>query len=140
MFTHLLILSAVITLIIYQINTSQGYLLLNNIQYGAIFLVVFLVLYWYNNMKKNDLKTSLKTFVNDLNLVDNDKVKEVIGDSNGKTKQPCYMTPYKVIKTQYGDRGLLAGYNEMVEAYNQGGLDYESPENTSINKCAYLQK
>ena len=39
---------------------------------------------------------------------------------NGGQEVPCYNVPFKVMKTQYGDRAILAGYNENVQPYQTG--------------------
>lgn len=50
--------------------------------------------------------------------------------SHGPTGEPtasCYSVPYKVVNTQYGDKALLAGYNENVQPQEggaRGGFDH----------------
>jgi hypothetical protein len=53
------------------------------------------------------------------------KLMNMVGVS---TTPPCYNVPFKVLNTQYGDKALLAGYNEMVQPYQTGAAGlYEPP-------------
>lgn len=69
------------------------------------------------------------------NLVDNPVVEEIKGDSNGSTAVPCFNVPYKVVSTQYGDKALQAGFNENVEPYQQGAVDFDSPDFMAYKEC-----
>lgn len=58
---------------------------------------------------------------------------------NGGHEVPCYHVPFKVLRTQYGDRALLAGYNEMVQPYQTGASGkYNNPEFVSRIECTTL--
>lgn len=69
------------------------------------------------------------------NLVDNQVVQEMKGDVNGATATPCYNAAYKVVSTQYGDKALQAGFNENVEAYQQGGINFAAPDMSIYQQC-----
>lgn len=48
----------------------------------------------------------------------------------------CYQTPYKVVKTQYGDQAVLAGYNELVRPAQTGAeANYQHPMEESDETC-----
>lgn len=47
---------------------------------------------------------------------------------NGEEEAPCYGVPFKVVDTQYGDKAVLAGYNENVQPHQTGAAGlYEPP-------------
>jgi len=58
---------------------------------------------------------------------------------NGEPVAPCYNVPFKVINTQYGDKAVLAGYNENVQAYETGATGkFESPQRNTRTECSTL--
>jgi hypothetical protein len=133
-----LVIAAVITLIFYMLNQQQQWFMLSDLQFGLVFVAIVLVLSLglvetFDVVE--DTKAAVKSVAEKINLVDNPLVMENKGDTNGQAEVPCYSTPFKVIKTQYGDRGLLAGYNEFVEPYFQGGLNQEVPDHPIYVEC-----
>jgi len=129
------LLAGIGALVFYFMNEQQRWYYLDNTQYLLIFAALALGLALVEKFTGITAQKTLSEFATKLNLIDNEKVEEAVGDDHGKQTVPCYGTPFKVIRTQYGDRGLLAGYNEHVEAYQQGGLNQPPPGERIYKEC-----
>ena len=128
MLTQNLVLAAVGTFIFYNLNNRQGWYFLNDVQYALIFVGLALGMSLVEKFHGFSTQKAVAEFAEQMGLVDNPTLDEAIADPHGKQVEACYHTPFKVIRTQYGDRGLLAGYNEHVEAFQQGGINRGNPD------------
>lgn len=135
MLTQNLVLAAVATFVFYQLNQKQGWYLFNDTQYAFIFVgltIAMCVLERYYGLSTHK---AVVEFADQMGLIDNPTLEEAVSDANGQQVESCYHTPFKVVRTQYGDRGLLAGYNEHVEAYQQGGINQDDPDQKIYIEC-----
>ncbi len=135
MLTQNLIWAAIMTIILYQLNLNQGWYFVTNVQYALIFIAVALTLEALEKFQGFTTQKAMTQFMQQMNLTDNTKLEETVANKNGQHVTACYHTPFKVIRTQYGDRGLLAGYNEHVEAYQQGGINQQGIRHQIYLEC-----
>lgn len=73
------------------------------------------------------------------NIMEMVGLEEPSNGSNGEPEVPCYNVPYHVVSTQYGDKAVLAGYNENVQPYQTGAKGkFEDPYrggDKNTNEC-----
>jgi hypothetical protein len=125
--THHLIVAAIIVGLLYIYNGYSG-TEMPLWQYALVFVIVAIVA---NMVMKGSMTQTTYDSYSDSSLVN--KIESfpatVMNMITGTPDTPkCYNVPFKVLSTQYGDKALLAGYNEMVQPYQTGasGL-YEPP-------------
>ena len=133
--TRNLVIAAVGTFIFYNLNQSQRWYYLSDVQYVIIFVVLALGMMMMDSYQGYTAQETVKKTESTMSLVDNPKLKEAVPTDHGQQVDPCYNKPFKVIRTQYGDRGLLAGYNEYVEAHQQGGINQPTPDQPIYTSC-----
>jgi len=112
-------LALALTSAFYIYNANTGRYEMDIVQYGLFFIAVMLGLAVLN--KYYGLHTPQDKMKSFLQMVG-----AVPEDPNGEPEVPCYHVPYKVVRSQYGDRALLAGYNEHLGTYESGGSDQGS--------------
>jgi len=116
MLTNLLATAILITGVFYYLNTSQNYFTLTDLQYLLVFLTVLVVLLFIRKRVEIPEDTPL---ANMLNIEEKDP------------EIPCYNVPYHIVDSQYGDKAVLAGYNELVGAYSDPDIkQYQDPFGT----------
>src|SRR5271170_35116 len=101
-----IIFGAIVSLVIYQLNKKYNWISLTDLQFGMLFIAIVIamsVLDQYNHFMS---KKNVDNIAKKKGLIDNEKHKEMVRTDDGKQEEECYGTPYKIIKTQYGDRGL----------------------------------
>ena len=115
MLTNLLATSLLLTGVFYYLNTRQGYFLLNSVQYALVFLTILLVLLYVRREVDIPEETPLASMLS-LDPPEEDKT------------VPCYNVPYHLVESQYGQKAVLAGYNEAVTAYmDPDARNYQNP-------------
>lgn len=128
MLNHLL-LSTILTALFYFYNQQSGNFV-NTYQYGLAFtgFALAIALFYRYFMPKGTAMPSVTQFLG---------LEAPSNGPNGDIEAPCYSVPYKIIDTQYGDKAVLAGYNENLGTYETGakGL-YKNPhEEMSKQSC-----
>jgi len=119
MLTNLLATALLITGVFYYLNSTQGLFALSDLQYLLVFLSVVIVLLYFRKEAEIPEGTPL---ANMLSVESQEK--------NGQ-EIPCYNVPYHVVDSHYGDKAVLAGYNELVGAYTDPDtLQYQDPFGT----------
>lgn len=122
---NLLVLALILTGLLYFYNNNQGRIL-DNFQYILAFIgfAVGISLVYKFLLPPGTAPPSVLRMVG-LGGADN--------GPNGQQVVPCYSVPFKVVASQYGDRAVLAGYNENVEAAEQGAEGkYEDPKSIPL--------
>lgn len=130
-----ILIGAVVTFVLYQLNTQKNWYVINNFQYALIFVAMILGISLYEAFVITSKNDNILDVSASQNLDGSSKVQEKIGDENGIQEVACYGTPFKVITSQYGDRALAAGYNEFVEPYQQGGINNPDPQDKIYIEC-----
>lgn len=126
-----LLLAAILTGILYLYNQNTGQFI-DNTQYALAFVAFALgiALVYRFIMPPGSAPPSVLEMVG---------LEKPTNGPNGQQEVPCYNVPYHVVSTQYGDKAVLAGYNEHVVSYQQGATGkYEEPYSTTIAGCDKL--
>lgn len=116
-----LLIAAILTGLLYAYNTNTG-TVIDNTQYTVAFVgfAVGVALIYKFLMPAGTAAPNLVQMVGLQKMLDN--------GPNGEQEVPCYNVPYHVVSTQYGDKAVLAGYNENVKAYHTGAAGkFEEP-------------
>ena len=126
-----LLLAAVLTGVLYLYNQNTGQFL-DNTQYALAFVAFALgiALVYKFIMPKGSAPPSVLEMVG---------LEEPTNGPNGEPEVACYNVPFHVVGTQYGDKAVLAGYNENVQAYQTGAAGlYEPPFRPGVAGCGKL--
>lgn len=127
-----LILGAILTGLYYLYNTYTD-AWVENSQYLIAFAVFSLAVILYRRFVAPKLGKDVPDVVEMMGL---DKISDAIIPSDGTPVVPCYNVPYHVVSTQYGDKAILAGYNEAVQTYDTGAAGlYEPPFRVGMKEC-----
>jgi hypothetical protein len=129
------VIAAVGTFVFYSLNQRQNWYYLSDVQYVVIFVALALSMTILDSYQGFSAHEAVHQTAQTMGLVDNPVLKEALPTDHGQQVDSCYGVPYKVIRTQYGDRGLLAGYNEYVEAHQQGGINQPAPDHRIYTSC-----
>jgi hypothetical protein len=130
MLTNLLATALLITGVFYYLNTTQGFFTISDLQYLLVFLTIVVVLLFFR--KEGDIPSGTP-LANMLSVESLEKDSQEI---------PCYNVPYHIIESNYGDKVVLAGYNELVGAYSDPDtLQYQDPFGTqALQRRGITQK
>jgi hypothetical protein len=127
-----LIWGAILTGLYYLYNTQTDQYVDNN-QYLIAFAAFTLAVILYKKFIAPKLGKQVPDVVEMMGL---DKITSVLGTDDGAPEVPCYNVPYHVVSTQYGDKAILAGYNEAVQTYDTGAAGlYEPPFRVGMKEC-----
>jgi hypothetical protein len=136
-----LILGAILTALYYLYNTNTDQYL-DNTQYLLAFAAFTLAVLLYKKFIAPKLGKEVPDVVEMMGLqkLESSVASMVNGDnSNGAPEAPCYNVPYHVVSTQYGDKALLAGYNEAVQPYDTGAAGlFEPPFRAGAKECQQI--
>ena len=136
MLTQNLVLAGVATFVFFHLNQRQGWYFLDDTQYGLVFVGLALGMTLLERYYGFSTRQTVSEFADQMGLIDNPTLEEAVEKAeHGQHVEACYHTPFKVIRTQYGDRGLLAGYNEHVESFQQGGINEGTPDHNIYLEC-----
>lgn len=108
-----LLIAAVLTGLLYAYNTNTG-AVVDNTQYAIAFagFALGVSLVYQYLMPAGTAPPNIAQMVGLQQMMDN--------GPNGEQEVPCFDVPYHVVATQYGDKAVLAGYNENVQPYHTG--------------------
>tara|TARA_R100001163_G_scaffold64135_2_gene57665 strand:+ start:2735 stop:3157 length:423 start_codon:yes stop_codon:yes gene_type:complete len=123
-----LLLAAILTVVLYLYNQNTGNIL-DNTQYALAFVAFALgiAIAYRFVLPKGSAPPSVLEMVG---------IEQPTEGPNGGNEVPCFNVPYHIVSSQYGDKAMLAGYNEAVQPHQTGAAGYyEPPEGVGSTSC-----